>query len=214
MTSAQDRPGASPAVPATIVSGRSHGSLNAITDSERRALRPIGMTAHEAAVRTGTILTGLFALPGVRIFQGVLPTAADVPRIPHVVSLGRRLLFVESVAWPPGRYVTTAAGRIHCDGVYIGQSVRPLIAAVRYWEILLDRHWVSALVIVHPIATGELALPAAAGQTLAWVHPDDAVGHICAHLDGEPQTISVRAVAALAAATAEDCTCRDGEPPP
>src|SRR5215470_11068945 len=95
----------------------------------------------------GALLTDLFALPGVRIFQGVRPAAADLPRIPHVISAGHRLVLVESVAWPPGRYAATAAGQIHCDGVYTGQSVLPLLTAVRHWRQALPRgHRVSALV--------------------------------------------------------------------
>lgn len=202
MTSHADRWTTDPVVPATILSRRCHGSLDAITDSEQRALRPIGTTAHDVAARTGALLTGLFVLPSVRIFQGVRPTAADVPRVPHVISAGHRLVFVESVAWPSGRYATTAAGRIHCDGMYIGQSVRPLIAAVRHWrEILPHGHLVSALVVVHPPADGELALPTATCRDLAWTRASDAVRDIRAQLPREQQATSIRAVAALLAAT-------------
>ena len=72
------------------------------------------------------MLGELPAGPGVRIFQGVRPAAAeDLPRIPHAISAGRRLILIESVAWPPGRYQARADDRIHCDGTYIGQSVLP-----------------------------------------------------------------------------------------
>ena len=192
-------------MPATVLTGRCHGSLDAITDSERRGLRPIGSTAREVAIRTGALLTDLLALPGVRIFQGVRQAAVDAPRIPHAVSAGHRLVLVESVAWPPGRYATTPAGQIHCDGVYIGQSVRPLIAAVRHWRQALPRgHRVSALVVVHPTAEGELALPAATAPDLAWARASDAVRDIRAHLPRGRQPVSIKAVAALVAAIAED----------
>jgi hypothetical protein len=191
--------------PAEAVPGRCHGSLDAITDSERRALRPIGTTAHEVAVRTGVLLADLLALPGVRIFQGVLPAAAqDMPRIPHAISAGRRLILVESVAWPPGQYAARAVGRIHCDGTYIGQSVRPLINAVRYWrETLPHGHRVNALVVVHPTAEGDLTLPAPTVRDLAWTYADAAVRDIRALLPCGRPAVSMRAVAALAAATAE-----------
>jgi hypothetical protein len=205
MTMPADRRPAGPAVPTTTPSRRCHGSLDAITDSERRALRPIGATAHEVAARTGVLLAELFTLPDVRIFQGVRPAAADAPRIPHVISAGRQLVLIESVAWPPGRYAVTAVGGIHCDGVYIGQSVRPLIAAVRHWrETLPHGHQVSALVVVHPMAEGELALPAADARHLAWSCAGDAVRDIRAHLPRGRQPASIRAVAALVAATAEE----------
>src|SRR5215468_5971972 len=106
-----------PVVLAPLLAHRCHGSLAPISDSERRALRPIGATAYEVAALTGMILSELLVHPGVRIFQGVRAiTNAGEPCIPHVVNVGRRLVLIESVAWPPGRYDTTATGRIHCDG--------------------------------------------------------------------------------------------------
>jgi hypothetical protein len=197
-----------------VLSRRCHGSLDAITDSERRGLRPIGTTAREVAARTGALLADLFALPWVRIFQGVRPSAADLPCIPHVISAGRTLVLVESVAWPPGHYAATAVGRIHCDGVYIGQSVRPLITAVGLlWEALPPGHRVSAVVVVHPTAGGELALPAPSRPDLGWTRAGDAIHEIKAHLPSGPQPVSVSAVAALVAAIAEAGHCEGGTAP-
>jgi len=202
MTEPADHRIAESLLPAGLLSRRWHGSLDTITDTERRALRPIGSTAHEVAARTGALLADLMKLPGVRVFQGLLPAAADTPRIPHAISAGRRLLLVESVAWPPGRYTATASGAIHCDGVYIGQSVRPLAAAVRYWQgVLPHGHRVSALVVVHPTTEGRLALPAATARDLSWARADDAVRDIRACLPRRRQPVSMTAVAALAAAT-------------
>ncbi|SRR6266571_9285150 len=190
--------------PGVATTGCWHGSLDTITDSERRALRPIGTTAHEVAVRTGVLLGALPAGPGVRIFQGVRPAGTeDLPRIPHAVNAGRQLILVESVAWPPGRYHAGTGGRIHCDGTYIGQSVLPLVNAVRYWREALPRgHRVSALVVVHPTAEGDLALPAAMAEELAWTRAGDAVRDIRARLPRGRPAASTRAVAALVAATA------------
>lgn len=131
--------------------------------------------------------------------------AVVMPRIPHAMIAGNRMMLIESVAWPPGHYMAMATGQIHCDGIYTGQSVRPLIAAVRHWrEILSADHRVSALVIVHPITEGQLALPAATAGELAWLRADDAVRKIRACLARERPTLSTRAVAALVAATAEN----------
>src|SRR5690242_4417228 len=129
-------PGYRTARPATAAPGRWYGSLDTVTDSERRGLRPIGMTAREVAAGTGVLLR---AVPGVLVFQGVRPAAGELPRIPHAISAGRRLILVESVAWPAGRYRQRADGRIHCDGMYTGQSVLPLVSAVRYWQATLPR---------------------------------------------------------------------------
>jgi hypothetical protein len=190
--------------PATVAPDRWHGSLDTITDSERRTLRPIGTTAHEVATRTGVLLGALAAGPGVRIFQGVRPAAAeDLPRIPHAICAGRQLILVESVAWPPGHYQVGQAGRIHCDGMYIGQSVLPLVNAARYWRATLPRgHRVSALVVVHPTGEGDLVLPAGTAAELAWTCGGDAAAAaIRARLPrGRPPT-SAQAVAALIAAT-------------
>jgi hypothetical protein len=131
-----------------------------------------------------------------------------------VVSAGRTVVLVESVAWPPGRYAATAAGQIHCDGVYTGQSVRPLITAVRQWREALPRgHRVRALVVVHPTAGGELALPAPASSDLGWARAGNAVHDIQAHLPRGRQPVSVSAIAALVAATTEEQP-GDGGPPP
>jgi hypothetical protein len=194
----------SPVGPATVAPDRWHGSLDTITDSERRTLRPIGTTAHEVAARTGVLLGALPAGPGVRIFQGVRPAAAeDLPRIPHAICAGRQLILVESVAWPPGHYQVGQAGRIHCDGMYIGQSVLPLVNAARYWRATLPRgHRVSALVVVHPTGKGDLVLPTGTAAELAWTCAGDAAAAaIRARLPrGRPPT-SAQAVAALIAAT-------------
>ncbi len=201
MTQPTGRAGTPHAAP----SARCHGRLGAIIDSERRALRPIGSSAHEVAERTGALLLDLFELPTVHIFQGVRPTAADAPRIAHVIIAGRQVVLVESVAWPPGRYEAAATGRIYCDGAYIGQSVRPLMDAVRYWRATLPPgHWVSALVVVHPVVAGDLALPASTTRGLAWARADDAVHDIRVRLSRVRQAINMKAVAALVAATAED----------
>lgn len=208
MTSIEDPPIAEVAGPGWAPSCRLHGSLQVITDSERRSLRSIGCSAGDVATWTRALLADLFALPGVHIFQGVRPAAAGGPRIPHVVSAGRQVILVESVAWPAARYAASLpVGRVLCDGVYIGQSVRPLIAAVRYWrELLPDGHQVSALVVVHKTTRGELTLPPAAPPELAWARAEEAALWIQACLPDGPAPDSPQAVDALIAATvaAED----------
>jgi hypothetical protein len=182
-----------------------YGSLDSITDSERRALRPIGATAYDVAVRTGMLFTELFAVPGIRIFQGVRPTTADLPRIPHAISAGRHLILVESVAWPAGQYLATAAGRIYCDGAYTGQSIRALVNAVRHWrETLPPGHRVWGLVVVHPADEGSLRLPDAGPRDIVWAPADDAVSQVRTHLPRQRRPASLRAIAALIAATAEE----------
>lgn len=184
---------------------RFYGSLDAITDSERRALRSIGMTAREAAAKTSVLLADLLALPGVRIFQGVRPALAEVPRIPHAINSGFRVVLVDSVAWPPGQYAVMPTGRIHCDGVYIGQSVRPLVSAVQHWRSALPRgHRVSAMVVVHPMADGVVGLPSPQAKDVAWARADSAVRALRACLPRHQPTASVRAVAELVCATAEE----------
>src|SRR5579859_620076 len=176
MTTPADNWISNPPVPSVPFPHRFYGSLDAITDSERRALRSIGMTAGEAAAKTGVLLADLLSLPGVRIFQGVRPASEQVPRIPHAINSGCRVVLVESVAWPPGQYAVLPTGRIYCDEVYIGQSVRPLVSAVRHWRSTLPRgHRVSAMVVVHPAAAGEIGLPPPQAGDLAWARADSAV---------------------------------------
>jgi hypothetical protein len=189
-------------LPPAVLAQRYHGRLEAITDSERRALRPIAASAYEVASRTGDLLADLLVLPSVRIFHGVRPKGAELPPIPHAVSAGRQLVFVESVAWPPGCYETAENGRIHCDGTYIGQSARPLDTAVEHWRKALPRtHHVSGVIVVHSTSDGELTLPAAAPGGLAWVHASQAAPAIRQRVERERQPASRRLVAALIAAT-------------
>jgi hypothetical protein len=182
--------------------GRCLGSLRAITDSERNALRSIGSTAQEAALRTSKLLAGLRGTRSVLIFQGVLPAGTDLPRIPHVLGAGRRVVLIESVTWPPGAYGTSEEGRIHCDGVYIGQSVGPLLAAVSYWrELLPPDHRVSAVVIVHRITDGELTLPAATSAGLTWVSASETAPVTWRYLTADRRAVSAGTRAALISAT-------------
>ena len=112
MAAPGDRPDTWQAEYPEIRSGRCHGTLMRITDSERRALRSISTTAHEAAHRTGTLLADLLAIPGLRIFQGVASAVVGVPPIPHAIRAGRQGMLVESVPCPSGRSATPAIGRL------------------------------------------------------------------------------------------------------
>jgi hypothetical protein len=191
------------AVPPPLLERRYHGRLEVITDSERRSLRPIAATAYEVAARTGELLADLIAIPSVRIFHGVRPVGADLPLIPHAISAGRQLVLIESVAWPPGCYETTADGKVHCDGTYIGQSVRPFIAAVQHWrKIAPKRHHVSAVIVVHTSTEGDIRLPVATSGDLVWVHAEDAFRDIQQRLLCGRQNVSRHLVAALILATA------------
>jgi hypothetical protein len=190
------------AVPLPLREQRYHGSLEAMADGGRRSLRPVATTAYEVASRTGDLLAGLTAIPSVRIFHGLRPAGAGLPLIPHAISAGRQVVLIESVAWPPGDYETAPNGRIYCDGMYIGQSVLPFIAGVRYWQKILPKsHHVSAVIIVHPCADGEIVLPAMTGDGIAWVHARDAATDIRGRLLGGRQSVSWNMLAALIAAT-------------
>ena len=176
------------------------GSLEFITDNEHRKLRPIGVTAREVATRTTALLTEVIRLPGVQVFLGSRPAGTDLPPVSHTICAGRRLVLIESVAWPPGHYETTADGRVHCDGVYIGQSVSTLSATARTWQELLSRgHQVSSVVVVHPTSNGEVVLPQQMPAQPSWVHPGEAVGRIMRFVHGRRQTISRNTIRALAA---------------
>lgn len=158
-------------------------------------------------MRTSELLAALLAVPGVLIFQGVLPAGADIPRMPHVISAGRLVVLVESVTWPPGIYHAAEDGRVHCDGVYIGQSVRPLLSAVSYWREALPRdHGVSALVIVHRTADGRLVLPSASPGDMTWASAGEAVRIARLALSAERGRASAETLGALQRAVGERAT--------
>lgn len=182
---------------------RSYGTLDQITDTEMRPLRPIGVTAREVALRTGTLLDGLLGWSGVRMYRGVHLAGRGLPPISYALSAGCQVVLVESVAWPPGSYATAPGGAVLCDDTYIGQSVHPLIGAVRGLRRLLSRgHRVSAVVVVHPSAAGPLVLPAATGAEVAWTHPGEAVRTISRRLlRRRSSSVRAQAPATLAAAS-------------
>jgi hypothetical protein len=191
------------AVPPSLLEQRCHGNLDAITDSDRRALRPIASSAHEVAASTSALLAELIDIPGVRIFHGVRTEGADLPPIPHALSAGRRLVLIESVAWPPGRYETRAEGRIYCDGIYIGQSVRQFTEAAELWKkILPERHRVTAMIVVH-CCGGAIRLPASPADDLAWTRAEDAADAIRRYLPSSVEGTSRPLLAALISATAD-----------
>jgi hypothetical protein len=191
--------------PGSVLEQRYYGNLDGINDSELRPLRPIGSTAREVAGRTGMLLTDLATDPSVRIFHGVRPAGPGLPLVAHAISAGRRLVLVESVAWPPGRYEAGPDGRIHCDGTYIGQSVQALRSAAGQWAGLLPRnHRVMAVVVVHPAGKGEIALPTGGRKDLAWVLAGDAIAELKSCIAGGGRSVSRNTVATLLAATAVD----------
>jgi hypothetical protein len=156
---------------------RLHGSLDGLTDSERRSLRPIGMSAREVATRTGNLLARLADMPGVQLFACVR-VGDDLPPIGHMISAGPQVLLVESVAWPRGAYSTGPDGGVLCEGTYIGQSVHQLVGSVRRLRRRMPRHRVGAVVVVHPSGSGHLSLPETAPAELTWLPPGEVAGHI------------------------------------
>lgn len=188
-------------VPHSVLRQRCHGSLDSIVDSEKRPLRPIGTSAADVARRTGALLAELTTVRGVRIFRGVRPPDSRMPPTTHAIIAGRAIILVESVAFPAGAYEIAADGRIWCDGVYIGQSVAPLSAAVRQWRTVLPSgHRIEALIVVHSTAGSGCELPDASPPGMAWVRAADTVREIRGRIP-RWRPVSRRAVAALVAAT-------------
>jgi hypothetical protein len=185
------------AVTDSILNRRIFGTLDLPESGAPRSLRPLGMSVGQAATCTGVLLTELLNDPAVRLFRGVNAPGAEPST--HVVVAGRQVVLVESVAWPAGRYHVDRDGRVHCDGVPIGQSVRPLLDAVAYWREVLPRHQrVTAVVIVHPSGDGQVVLPAGTGD-LTLVRAREAVGLIRNRLPRRGQ-VSRHVLAALVTA--------------
>jgi hypothetical protein len=190
------------AMPSALLERRHHGNLDAVTDSERRPLRPIGTTMVEIAERTSLLLTKLIAIPSVRIFYDVRSESQNGLRTTHAICAGRTLVLIESVAWPPGHYRTDEQGRVHCDGIYIGQSVSALLAAVGYWRKALPRrHRVSAMIVVHGTPDSAVTLPATTPGDLTWSLAENAVRDIRQCVPGGRHTVRRDLVAALIKAT-------------
>jgi hypothetical protein len=172
---------------------RLYGNIDRLTDCEQRPLRPIGMSVQEVATRTRDVLARLGEAPGVRVIAG-LRLGPDVPPIAFAVSAGNRVVLVEPVAWPAGAYSTTPQGGVLCDGTYIGQSVRPLLGAVRHLRRRLHKREVAAVVVVHPSGVGTPALPMTAPAGLSWLPPEEVCRHLVRRLRSRvtvPKKLSV-----------------------
>jgi hypothetical protein len=151
--------------------------VDELIDSEWRPLRPIGISTGEVAARTGRLLARLTRRPGVHLFSGVAVT--DGLAVTHALSAGRLVLFVESVAWPDGTYSTGPDGGVRCGGVYIGQTVRPLLEAVRRLRRTLpDDFRIGGVVVVHPSTPAAPTLPATVPAGLSWLTPGGLTSHV------------------------------------
>jgi hypothetical protein len=196
-----------------LLARRYHGRPDApaTTDAPPAALRPIGTTAKAVADHTGDLLAELLDSPSVRIFRGVGPAPGGGPGrggegvaqavpVSHAVAAGRALVLVESVAWPAGHYELDDDGRVVSDGVWIGQSVAPLMRTAAAWRSILPRsHRVTALVVVHPSADGAVTVAPRRFPDVALV---DAVGCHCEIRSALPErpSVSRHTMAALLAA--------------
>jgi hypothetical protein len=187
-------------VPAAVLGRRLHGSCVVVGHGEGRALRPIGTPGVAVMNRTASILSRLVEYPEVRVFHGVGVADPSHPPVAHVVAAGRDVLLVETVAWPDGRYSTDPDGQVRCDGVLIGQSVAPLLNAVRHFRRELPRHRVSALVVMYPVGDGR-PLPPRGQRDLRWVHAEAASDAVRAWLPRHPRTSTAALVTLVAATT-------------
>ena len=175
---------------------RTYGDLSA-ADDDHRALRPVGVGCREVADRTDEVLAGLTEIPSVRIFRGIRPTGARRSVAAHAVSAGRLLILVESVAWPPGSYAVDAGCRVRCGEHPIGQSTRPLTAAVRALRVVLPfDHRVTAVVAVRRSGAGAYRLPTDT-RLVSWVFAEDLGDRLYAQLSRYPRTVSRHTIAAL-----------------
>ncbi|MFF5077382.1 hypothetical protein ACFY36_10040 [Actinoplanes sp. NPDC000266] len=155
--------------------------LDKLIDDESRSLRPIGMSVRDAAARTGALLDRFTEAPGVRLYAGIRLTERG-PRVGFAVMTASRVLLVESVAWPSGAYSVTPEGCVLCDGVYIGQSVTPLLCSVRLLRRVSRGRQVGAAVVVHPAGDGAPSLPAPSAAGPSWLPPGAVGPHIVRRL--------------------------------
>lgn len=189
------------AVTDDVLERRYHGRRGVWTaDGGSSALRPVGASPADVVARTGNLLAALLEVPSVRIFSGVGPASADAVPVSHAVAAGRVVVLVESVAWPAGRYDLDAQGRVISDGMWIGQSVAPLMRTVAAWRAALPRsHRVSALVVVHASDGGTVQLAPRRFADVALVDAAGCRDEIRAALPARP-AVSRHTMAALLAA--------------
>jgi hypothetical protein len=122
-----------------------------------------------------------------------------------VLVAGRRVVLIESITWPPGRYVLGEGCRIICDDMRTGQSVRPLVASIDRWRTTLPPdHTVAALIVVHPIGMGTLNLPDSPQPDLVWSLAGSAISSLYTLLPSGTWTASDAVLAVFRNASAAD----------
>ncbi len=136
------------------------------------------------------LLSGyLGQIPAARIFHGLAWPGSSRAEVDHAVLCGRKLLLIESRAWPAGHYTSDGNGGLLRDGEsFDGASLR-LGRTVAAYQMLLPKVQVEGIVLVHTDEPGLVTCRMPDSVPLEVLSPETFVRHVGARLADEPAVV-------------------------
>lgn len=145
----------------------------------------------ELAVRlTGDLLARyLTDIPAARVFHQVTWPGTDYPEVDHAVLCGHRLVLIDSMIWPPGKYSVDRQGYVQRDGKSFGGGALVLGEAARAFQLLLPRLEVRGVVVLWPETADRTASNTWEGTDVAVTDAEGFVREVGEWLAGQPTTV-------------------------
>jgi hypothetical protein len=153
----------------------------------------------ELAVRlTGDLLARYLAdIPAARVFHQVTWPGTEFPEVDHAVLCGHRLVLIDSMIWPPGRYSVDRQGYVQRDGKSFGGGALVLGEAARAFQLLLPRLEVRGVVVLWPESSDETVSSTWEGTDVAVTGAEGFIREVGDWLAGQPTTVDRNVLAVL-----------------
>jgi hypothetical protein len=131
----------------------------------------------------------LTRIPAARVFHQVTWPGSAHAEIDHAVLCGHRLVLIDSVIWPEGKYSVDRSGYVHRDGKSFGGGAFVLGEATRAFQLLLPRLEVRGVLLVWPETSGNAPSSTWNGTDVAVTGAEDFVREVGGWLAGQPTII-------------------------
>ncbi|GDY31186.1 J domain-containing protein [Gandjariella thermophila] len=153
----------------------------------------------ELAVRLTADLLARYVtdIPSARVFHQVTWPGTEFPEVDHAVLCGHRLVLIDSMIWPGGRYTVDRQGYIQRDGKSFGGGALVLGEAARAFQLLLPRLEVRGVVLVWPETSDAAASSTWEGTDVAVTGAEGFVREVGDWLAGQPTTVDRNVLAVL-----------------
>lgn len=106
---------------------------------------------------TGDVLEELLVIPGVRVIHGLKFPGSEKADVDHAVVYGRKIAFIDSKMWKPGKYSWNNRGEIVKDTGYRDlETITHFPTAVHKYANLLPEAEVGGFMLIHPNQHGSI----------------------------------------------------------